>query len=327
MSRFNLLLNLAYLFQMKYLLRRVKPLDKTEFVKSDDFPQIGPSMPFGLVNHCMVKIHDQFAFTIGGVQSQTISNIQDIKGSTFMYSIPNSTWTVGPQLTIPREGHSCGALVDEETGSVFVIVVGGFDTDVRALPALDSTEILTLPKDANELSTTWTPGPKLSGPLSYSSMVPVGSGSKLLLIGGIAGPVADYQASIYEWTCAIDTGCQQRLLSSRLTVPRSGFVATHVSVPCQKVSSNDTSDPMKEEFIRRSHCNDRVGDLDHDFVTRHFCCHGGNLCESGHGACLRDSDCQGSLVCGCNNCNTLSGPFAIDQGCCTTSKDTCDTSK
>ena len=45
------------------------------------------------------------------------------------------------------------------------------------------------------------------------------------------------------------------------------------------------------------------------------CCTSSNPCGEGKGDCDNDSECQGNLVCGLDNCNTALG-FASDMDCC-----------
>merc|ERR1712141_260612 len=44
------------------------------------------------------------------------------------------------------------------------------------------------------------------------------------------------------------------------------------------------------------------------------CCNSGNLCDVDEGDCDEDSDCDGDLICGTNNCES---PFPSSHDCCT----------
>ena len=44
------------------------------------------------------------------------------------------------------------------------------------------------------------------------------------------------------------------------------------------------------------------------------CCNSSNLCDIDEGDCDADSDCDGDLICGSNNC---ASPFPDTHDCCT----------
>ncbi len=129
-------------------------------------------------------------------------------------------------------------MVDPVSGSIFVIVAGGFASNDPSVGPLDSTEVWTL---TNGLSQPWQIGPSTLSPISYAAFASIGSGSKLLLIGG-NGP-GGYLRTLSTFTCSDSVGCYQQLLVQKMTRARSGFVATPVTTltkgDCRKVKGGN----------------------------------------------------------------------------------------
>ena len=285
-------------------------------------------MPFGLANHCLVKVkNDSIVFAIGGrIGHDTFGHISD---STFFYMESTEGWTVGPKMSVPREAHACGSTIDPSTGAFHVVVSGGFATDMTSGKGLQTTELWTLTDNVENLrNVLWTPGPRLPVPSTYGRMVSVSFGSRLLLLGGIDGD-SSYSGSIFEWTCSKiindgNDGCQFKILRQRLFEPRSGFVAMEAFVPCIRVLFEIESD---DAISMEDNCDNETYSYMQPYfqdLTRKLCCHGGNLCVAGHGSCSRDSDCLGDLVCGCHNCDfSLGTVFGMDDNCCTETKESC----
>ncbi len=314
-----------------------KILNTIEIIHQKSFPEVFHApMPFELADHCLVKLNSSLTFlAIGGrkgfsaafndithgQQHLVYKNVGNLSDQAFMYSESSDTWSNGPRLSVPREGHSCGTLTDPESGALIIAVAGGFNSDSKSDPALDSVETLIIQQGDDVFKTQWKAGPTLVHPLSYSAMVTVDSGSKLLLLGGSG--LGQYSQSIIELICSsVSEGCQQRLLDIKLSFPRSGFVAIRVdNVNCKRADRNKT-DPEFLQYTDSRQCDNRPVDFKiYETLTRTLCCHGGNLCEKNNGACFRDEDCLGNLVCGCRNCDRytegVENYFSTGDNCCT----------
>ncbi len=264
---------------------------------------------------------------IGGRSAKLLpdGNTLDQEVSDLTFLLSSSIWSDGPKLSVPREGHACGTLTDPISGSLVIVIAGGFKSDSKSEPALDSTEFLVV-SNSNVTQLQWTTGPKLIQPLSYASLIPVDAGSKLILLGGSGS--GNYIRSIVELTFSSNEETetiQQRLMEAKLTRPRSGFVAVLVNSikDCIKVIDNDNMDTN----VNNPLCDNRNVSSGFSLYSRTLCCHGGNLCGKNGGACLRNDDCQGHLVCGCKNCiqtAEIVTYFSLDDNCCTEpdSKDT-----
>ena len=289
-------------------------------------------MEFGLAGHCLVKINETLAIAIGGRIGHDY--IGTISSSTFFYSWDQDLWLAGPELQSPREGHACGAVQDSSSEQIFVVTVGGFDSDQPDDLGLDTSEILTIRPQSSILDTVWTTGPKLHEPIHFAAFASVDSGSRLMLLGG-TGP-SGYLRTIYEWKCSNQKGgCEQMLLSEKLPWSRSGFVVTNIDAACSQHDMDFTSDInfqsdacnlryLKKDYTE--HYNQQIVDV--HAIDRGLCCQNGNLCHFGDGSCLRDADCAGDLVCGCQNCNTslLFSVFNKDDNCCAETRDSCSES-
>ncbi len=109
---------------------RITPMDTTEYVSmvpsgSGYHLQVepGPKLNDKILGHCLVKVEDFNVLLIGGAGDKS-SDIRDT-----VWKIPlddvESNWEQGPSLQLERVHHTCGLMLDQETGSRVVIVVGG----------------------------------------------------------------------------------------------------------------------------------------------------------------------------------------------------------
>ena len=115
--------------------------NSTEFITGESSVK-GPSLPFFIKNHCMVKINETAIYIIGGVLNISLNDTAWIK------RLSNKTWiinpekdfqmTEGPELTVPRSGHSCGKF--RTNGKFIIVVAGGYVSPIW----LDSVEFLDM---------------------------------------------------------------------------------------------------------------------------------------------------------------------------------------
>ena len=280
-------------------------------------------MPFGLANHCLVKLNDSLAIAVGGRLGR--DNFGSVSGRTFFYQIQDNIWIGdGPALSIPREGHFCGTVIDPSTDQVHLVIAGGFG-DSAGAPMLDSSEILAFDDPTNP-DLYWTLGPQLPKPLTYARFVPISSGSILVLMGG-SGLDGDYNSELVVWTCSrIERGCSQRLLDRKWTNAKSNFIPIKVKADCS--ISNEDFDPTTPIAKPVTKCGSNIGaEFDNYVNSRELCCRDGNICNIGEGQCSRDSDCLGDLVCGCSNCKQeYFGVFQSGGNCCAVTKENCNIS-
>ncbi len=291
--------------------------------------------------HCTTKVNDFIAIVIGGHTGK--AHQENISDSTQWVTFNKdkgdwSEWTDGPKLLFQREGHACESVVDPSTGSVFVVVAGGYQSLSPLEPPLDSTEFLVFDlEDGIENGPILGQsklGPHLPLPLSYARFSRISFGSKLILLGGRG--TEGYLSSIIEWECSeSEGGCSQRLLGNKLHSPRSVFVALDASnmTSCSKtklMTNKTSSHHMPEAIAKEKYCDissSSVEDISLYRVLFGACCGGGNVCELRDGACERNDDCRGELVCGCNNCIVDSAGtlgYNIGENCCAKTRDSCN---
>ncbi len=306
--------------------------DTVETITLTDFPQPGPALPLGLAGHCLVKINDSLILAIGGrFESVSMENLGQLSPRTFWHSLDRKSWITGPELDQRREGHSCGATMDPNSKTVFVIVAGGFTVDEPSADSLATTEILTLASsmDMEELeAAAWTRGPDLPEGLSFARFAGVNDDSKLLLIGG-NGADNKYKRTIYTWTCFQEVGgCQQSLSRRRLPSGRSGFVVlgSLKDINCTTTTTKISNATATITSIISQTCARGKTTTEGQNIpsTSQLCCHGGQLCLDAQGSCRRDADCYGDLVCGCANCqHSFYSVFSSRDNCCTKTKERC----
>ena len=198
-------------------------MDSVEIFDPNAFTQVKAKLPKGLAGHCLVKLNETLLLAIGGrighKQDYDFSpaNVGNISDFTFFFDIAINLWSQGPRMSMTREAHACGTVIDPSTGSVNVIVIGGFPSVDPSVGALDSTEVLTIRfQGTNSSAEQWEHGPRLAKSLSYAKLVGISSGSKLLLVGGNGPDGGGYFDSIWVWTCSDnDGGCKQELSGQR----------------------------------------------------------------------------------------------------------------
>ncbi len=278
-------------------------------------------MPFGLAGHCMTKLNDSFAIVVGGRIAR--AGFDNITSYSYFFSWTLDSWQTGPNLLTPREGHACGAISDPKSSSIYLVIAGGFRSASKDQPALDVTEIIVFTQTQPSFEAVeQRVGPSLPNTISFSRLARIGSGSKLVLLGG-TGPTG-YHDTIYEWSCEHEFGCKFALKNQKLTLPRSGFIALNVNETCVRGNPDVFVEEPSVSSLDNTCSSIPQNPLLAHTVSRQLCCHGGNLCLQGDGSCHRDADCLGNLVCGCNNCNAgLYSVFGVSDNCCSDSEESC----
>ena len=116
-------------------------LNSTEFISLKYGAEKGPTLPFVISFHCLIKVNDSQIFIVGGKQNGTTSK---------------NTWKItfsgekilkvekGPTLNVERRLMACGKMRDLQ-GNWKLVVAGGKDAYGASL---NSTEILNSPLDA-----------------------------------------------------------------------------------------------------------------------------------------------------------------------------------
>ena len=84
-------------------------------------PSFNIQLPEAVHFHAIVKINQTTLFLIGG---ETIKMTYSKK--THFYNHVTKEWTDGPELIAGRWGHTAGILIDHETQTQHIAVVGGF---------------------------------------------------------------------------------------------------------------------------------------------------------------------------------------------------------
>ena len=84
-------------------------------------PSFNIQLPEAVLFHAIININQSTFFLIGG---DTIKMTYSKK--THFYNQVTKEWTVGPELIAGRWGHTAGILIDHETHTQHIAVVGGF---------------------------------------------------------------------------------------------------------------------------------------------------------------------------------------------------------
>ena len=112
-------------------------LNTSEFIDLEvAYATEGPTLPYGVLHHCVIKLSDTEILMTGGLNWETGTGTgkNDILSTTYYHDFTSATWTQGPSLLGLRHGHGCAAF-----GSGIPIVAGGYKED---LILLDSVELL-----------------------------------------------------------------------------------------------------------------------------------------------------------------------------------------
>ena len=132
-----------------------------------------PDLPKPVSDHCLVRINETLLLSIGGTNTRLASGVT---GSTHILDIDLSRWREGPDLNLPRYGHSCGVIRQRNgpDGNLVatVVVVGGFNGG-----PLSSVEVLSF-----ESPTRWIKGPELPFSAFLSTLVELEG--EVVLVGG-----------------------------------------------------------------------------------------------------------------------------------------------
>lgn len=78
-------------------------------------------MPKELSYHTLTIINEDLVILIGGSPNGYVGQNQ-----TYLFHLNNNTIEDGPQLLLPRYGHSSGIITDKSTGLDYIVACGGF---------------------------------------------------------------------------------------------------------------------------------------------------------------------------------------------------------
>ena len=109
--------------------------------------QSGPTLPYGVADHCMIYLDDDIILFTGGILKENSTSLRH----TWYFSINDKSWTPGPEMNEPRNWHACSYFVLNNT--VYPIVAGSESNSTTR----KSVEILDLSLE----SPKWIPGPEL----------------------------------------------------------------------------------------------------------------------------------------------------------------------
>ena len=128
----------------------------TEFISISAPARPGPTIPFKIVMHCMVKLPTGLIYMIGGCESPNIAMggaVCNIASDRVWIFDPNNDFQMipGPSLQQGRVHQACGTFVDD-SGETNIIVAGGRKS-MNSHDILDSVEILNPSKN-----NAWTTG-------------------------------------------------------------------------------------------------------------------------------------------------------------------------
>jgi hypothetical protein len=143
-------------------------LATTEILKKGVFKKGPVKLPVNIAFHCMVLLNNTSVIVIGGIQNSSYS------GKTHILRTENMHWSNGPQLSVPRDLHSCAKIAKNTFETEQSIIVAGGWTGTEEII---SVEIL------DDGSSQWRRGPKLPYPICCSAMVEHPNGG-VVLIGG-----------------------------------------------------------------------------------------------------------------------------------------------
>ena len=116
-------------------------LNSTEFISLKYGAEKGPTLPFVISFHCLIKVNASQILIVGGKQNGTTSkNTWKITLSGEKISMVEK----GPTLNVERRLMACGKMRDLQ-GNWRLVVAGGKDAYGVSL---NSTEILNSPFDA-----------------------------------------------------------------------------------------------------------------------------------------------------------------------------------
>ncbi len=177
---------------------------------------------------------------------------QTYKGrGTFLYNI-GGVLSVGPDLNVPRYGHSCGLVKLGQDGGQAAIVTGGLPPSGESWKNILSTEVLLIP-DIKELE--WSSGPDFPNAASFKSSAVSAPDGTLVVTGG-----SDKDAStsyIFQLDCTEGPTVQDCVwhklkseLKASLTAHMTFLVPKDFAV-CGDLSSQTSADPAKNEGNHR----------------------------------------------------------------------------
>lgn len=183
--------------------------NSSEFIYLNGTAIQGPELPLPVYDHCVAPLDDSRLLLAGGYSPQ----IPYHPNTTWVYDFDQENWFSGPEILLSREAHGCGSFYSDYHGSQMVAIVGGY----AGSQYTNSTELIR----ADNLERL--EGPWLPKKLCCMAVVTNPAGNGLWAIGGSSG--YEYQATIYELTCPLDTGCQWKTLEQKLKVARNAHVA------------------------------------------------------------------------------------------------------
>ena len=195
----------------------------SEYVTPGQEAVEGPRLPARLQGHCMVQLDQDTIMFLGlGFNDEGSSS------KTYLYSIKNDSFTMGPELTSPRSSMMCGVLEDDQ-GNNIVVAAGGYDYNLTT--KVDEVQ-------------TWLPGSgkdfmssgHLPLALSSSSTVTTSDKKSLIIIGGQLKNISVTEAdSLYKIPCS-SNNCNVQTMPQKLKVARSFPVA--MLIPDSKANCN-----------------------------------------------------------------------------------------
>ena len=163
-------------------------------------PVFGPDLPYGVSNHCLLKLNSSKIMLIGGTTISGPSNrtlFADISADGF------APFSEGPSMERGRDFSACGLLSSRQ---VVVVAGGGADTFTA------STELLDLG------SSRWIAGPDLPKALKSAVGISSQDGKSFFVVGGYTG---SYLTDIYRLDYSPNTEDWQWVLAdSELAVAR-----------------------------------------------------------------------------------------------------------
>jgi len=182
-------------------------LSTTEFVYANKPAKAGPSLDFIVAHHCMVQTAEDAIYIVAGKQEGEMTNKVWIVDPTNNFKV-----TQGPSLLANRYFHSCAAMKDDDTGSVKIVVAGGFGSHGPTA----SVEIL----DTSSADNAWEAGPALpSANLFAGQMITEPGEDKTAVLAVADTALLALVSGATEWTPSVKTIKYGRMMPVVMAVP------------------------------------------------------------------------------------------------------------
>ncbi len=193
-------------------------LDSTEVVAPEeaDPAVLGPVLPYGLQQHCMVKLDELTYMILGGLTEGGA-----LTSNTWLFHVSNQTFSPGPAMIRVKHDMSCGVIEAEDTKEKIVLVAGGYEYLGQGY--LDEVETLSLSSPDGQfvrLNVT------LPYQMTYSSPVMTYGMKSMILVGGFSLELDPYEMdTLIQISCKSSTDCKVETMPQKLRIPRYKPVA------------------------------------------------------------------------------------------------------